>query len=210
MKASAKRNIVRWLHIGVGSVIATYIYSPWSEIPAFQLFTKAIVIPLTILSGLWLWKGHLLKRAFNKPGVAGLLIILVISTALLSMTSSHSGNPALTLKINGVKDGGTLFVNFCTQPSEWSANGKYHYKFSSPIKGGNTFTITDIPSGVYAVAIFQDNNGNGKLDKNFFGVPKEPFAFSNNIVPKLSTPGFDECKFQFAKEGQILSINIIN
>ena len=65
MKSSTKRKVVRWLHIGAGSNIATYIYSPWSQIPSFQIFTKALVIPLTVLSGLWLWKGHLLRRAFN-------------------------------------------------------------------------------------------------------------------------------------------------
>lgn len=65
MKSSSKRNAIRWLHIAVGSVIATYIYSPWGQDPTFQLATKAIVIPLTILSGLWLWKGHLLRRKFN-------------------------------------------------------------------------------------------------------------------------------------------------
>lgn len=66
MKSSTKRNVVRWLHIVVGSVIATYIYSPWGQDPTFQLATKTIVIPLTILSGVWLWKGHLLRKSFKK------------------------------------------------------------------------------------------------------------------------------------------------
>jgi hypothetical protein len=66
MKSSAKRKVVRWLHIGAGGVIATYIYSPWGAMPAFQIAIKAIVIPLIILSGLWLWKGHLLRKYFGK------------------------------------------------------------------------------------------------------------------------------------------------
>lgn len=66
MKSSAKRNLVRWLHIAVGSIIAIYIYSPLGQDPAFQLTTKAMVIPLTILSGLWLWKGHLLRGLLKK------------------------------------------------------------------------------------------------------------------------------------------------
>lgn len=65
MKSSTKRNVVRWLHIVVGSIIAAYIYSPWGLDPTFQMATKAVVIPLTILSGLWLWKGHLLRRKTN-------------------------------------------------------------------------------------------------------------------------------------------------
>lgn len=210
MKSSTKRNAVRWLHIGVGSIIATYIYSPWGEIASFQLITKAIVIPLTILSGLWLWKGHLLKRFWGKPSNVGLGVIVLLCSALAAVSFKPNTNATLTLKINDVKHSGTLYVNFCTQSEEWSANGKYHYKFANPTKGANTFNITNIPSGTYAVAIFQDNNGNGKLDENMFGAPKEPFAFSNNIVPKFSTPDFEDCKFQFSKEGQVLSINLLN
>lgn len=66
MKASGKRNLVRWVHIAVGGIIATYIYSPIGEIFFFQVLTKAVIIPLTILSGLWLWKGHLLRRQLAK------------------------------------------------------------------------------------------------------------------------------------------------
>jgi uncharacterized protein (DUF2141 family) len=210
MKNSTKRNVARWLHIGVGSIIATYIYSPWGELAAFQFFTKAIVIPLTIISGLWLWKGHLLKCSFSKPGNIGLGTILILGFALVTMSFVQKNNPKLTLKINDVKYPGTLYVNFCTHSGEWSANGKYNYKFANPSKGTNTFAITNIPTGTYAVAIFQDNNGNGKLDENLFGAPKEPFAFSNNVVPKFSTPGFDDCKFQLLNEGQVLSINLLN
>lgn len=66
MKATTKRNIVRWIHIVVGSIIATYIYSPWGQNQLFQLAIKAVIIPLTILSGLWLWKGYLLRKYFKK------------------------------------------------------------------------------------------------------------------------------------------------
>jgi len=62
MKVAQQRNLFRWLHIIAGSIIATYIYSPWAEISLFQILTKFVVIPLLILTGMWLWKGHLLRR----------------------------------------------------------------------------------------------------------------------------------------------------
>lgn len=210
MKTLAKRNAVRWLHIGVGSIIATYIYSPWGEIPAFQVFTKAVVIPLTILSGIWLWKGHLLKPFFSKTSSASLGTVLLFSASLSAVSFMPGPNPKLTLKINDVKHQGMLYVNFCTDKSEWSAKGKYSYRFANPTKGSNTSTISNIPVGTYAVAIFQDNNGNGKLDENMFGAPKEPFAFSNNIVPRFSAPKFEQCHFEFSADGQVLSINLLN
>jgi uncharacterized protein (DUF2141 family) len=210
MNSLTKRNVLRWIHLGVGSVIATYIYSPWGEVTTFQIFTKFVAVPLTVITGLWLWKGHFLRRFFNKQNNIRLGLIVLLCSAFVAMRFKPETQSKIILKINDVEQQGTLYVNFCTQPDEWSANGKYHYKFATPTKGTNIFTITNIPTGMYAVAIFQDNNGNGQLDENIFGVPKEPFAFSNNIIPKFSTPDFEDCKFQYAKDGQVLSINLLN
>lgn len=80
MKHSVKRNVVRLLHLSVGSVIATYIYSPWGEIPAFQIATKAAIIPLTVLSGLWLWKGHVLRDFSLKKINLSIFLVMVFFT----------------------------------------------------------------------------------------------------------------------------------
>jgi|TARA_B110000438_G_C15444317_1_gene491784 uncharacterized protein (DUF2141 family) len=54
---------------------------------------------------------------------------------------------------------------------------------------------TEIPDGEYAIAFFIDTNGNKKLDKNFLGIPKEQFGFSNNAMGTLSAPTFEQAKF---------------
>lgn len=51
-----------------------------------------------------------------------------------------------------------------------------------------------LPQGSYAAAIYQDANDNGKLDKNWLGIPKENYGFSNNARPMFSAPAFDDCK----------------
>lgn len=56
--------------------------------------------------------------------------------------------------------------------------------------------------GEYAVALYQDLNSNGQIDKKLFGIPKEPYGFSNNIRPRLATPRFDECKVSVRENGQ--------
>lgn len=78
MKTSTQRNFIRGLHIAVGSIIATFIYSPFGQDSNFQLFTKAVIIPLTILSGIWLWKGHLIKKYF-KPSPKTMILLLCMS-----------------------------------------------------------------------------------------------------------------------------------
>jgi len=54
----------------------------------------------------------------------------------------------------------------------------------------------EIPDGEYAIAFFIDANGNKKLDKNFLGIPKEQFGFSNNAMGTLSAPSFEQAKFK--------------
>ena len=57
---------------------------------------------------------------------------------------------------------------------------------------------TEISDGEYAIALFIDTNGNKKLDKNFFGIPKEQFGFSNNAMGTLSAPTFEQAQFKVA------------
>jgi uncharacterized protein (DUF2141 family) len=75
----------------------------------------------------------------------------------------------------------------------------------------NEVTIEfEVPYGDYAVAVSHDLNGNGKLDKNLFGYPKEPFGFSNNYKPKLSSPDFSDCKFSYTQQSNSIMIKLID
>lgn len=66
-----------------------------------------------------------------------------------------------------------------------------------------------IPPGQYAIVTFHDENGNGKFDENFLGIPKEGFAFSNNVRPRLSKPNFGQCKFDYKDGDQTVTIKMI-
>lgn len=57
------------------------------------------------------------------------------------------------------------------------------------------FDFEDLSDGIYAFAVFQDLNDNGKLDTKKFGIPVEPFAFSNNALGKFGPPKFSEAGF---------------
>lgn len=57
-------------------------------------------------------------------------------------------------------------------------------------------SLTDLPSGKYVLALFQDVNDNGKLDTNFLGIPKEPYAFSRSPKVKWRAPKYEEVVFE--------------
>jgi uncharacterized protein (DUF2141 family) len=62
----------------------------------------------------------------------------------------------------------------------------------------------NLPENDYAIAVFHDENGNGKLDKNFFGIPKEPYGFSGNSTG-LTPPSFSEASTTLTTD----NINIV-
>jgi uncharacterized protein (DUF2141 family) len=70
-------------------------------------------------------------------------------------------------------------------------------------------TFRDVPQGVYAVSVRHDENSNGKLDKNFVGIPKEGYGASNNPAKKRRAPQFDEAKFSLNAAEQTIDIKLI-
>jgi uncharacterized protein (DUF2141 family) len=72
-----------------------------------------------------------------------------------------------------------------------------------------TIVLKKLPEGNYAIAIFQDLNGNGLLDKRGMGVPAEPFGFSNDARGKYGPPKFKNASFSFPDENDI-QITLVN
>ncbi len=65
MREATKRIIVRWVHIVFSIPIIGYIYSPFEELPKYAPVVRKVAIPAIIISGLWMWKGHLVRRLFG-------------------------------------------------------------------------------------------------------------------------------------------------
>jgi len=77
MKEATKRSIFRWIHIICGIPILGYIYDSPSDTPYYAHSIRCGFLPVLVLSGLWMWKGHVVRRLFSKrpakPDVAAKL-----------------------------------------------------------------------------------------------------------------------------------------
>lgn len=58
-------------------------------------------------------------------------------------------------------------------------------------------SFTGLPAGNYAVAILHDENDDQKMNTNFFGIPKEGYGFSNNVMGTFGPPSFSRACFSF-------------
>jgi uncharacterized protein (DUF2141 family) len=68
-------------------------------------------------------------------------------------------------------------------------------------------TLHDLPSGTYALAVFDDLNGNGVLDTNMIGIPVEPWGFSNDSVSAIGgQPSFEQAAFVVNEPGAKISV----
>ncbi len=69
MSSAAKRSILRSIHLVLSIPIIGYIYSPFENLPQYAGPTRYVFFPAMVLSGLLMWKGHLLRRLFSGKAV---------------------------------------------------------------------------------------------------------------------------------------------
>ena len=65
------RTIFRWIHIVFAIPILGYIYSPFDRLPSYAFKTRFVFVPVMVLSGLWMWKGHAVRRLFSRRSATG-------------------------------------------------------------------------------------------------------------------------------------------
>ncbi len=72
MKQATVRTIFRWIHIVFGIPVLGYIYDSPADTLYYAWVIRFVAIPLIVLSGLWMWKGHVLRRFFSNSRAMGL------------------------------------------------------------------------------------------------------------------------------------------
>jgi uncharacterized protein (DUF2141 family) len=80
----------------------------------------------------------------------------------------------------------------------------------APIQNNKAVIIFEsLPPGEYAVSVFHDENKNGKMDTNFFGIPKEGVGASNDAKGHFGPPHYKDAKFVFSGNNMSITINIV-
>ncbi|PLK27083.1 DUF2141 domain-containing protein [Novosphingobium sp. TH158] len=62
--------------------------------------------------------------------------------------------------------------------------------------------------GVYAIALYHDENANGKIDRSGLGLPTEGFGFTNNPTTIMSLPAFSSVRLNIPKPGLVTRIRM--
>jgi len=99
-----------------------------------------------------------------------------------------------------------LFAGADGFPSDPSKAGK---TAKSKIENGQAVCMfAGLVPGDYAVSVFHDENGNGKLDRNFIGMPKEGVGASNDAAGNFGPPKYDDARFHYVGGRSVLAIHV--
>jgi len=78
-----------------------------------------------------------------------------------------------------------------------------------PLNGGKVVHVfRGLAPGRYAVSLYHDENGNGKFDFTWIGLPDEGFGFSNGATAGLSAPDFDEAAVEVGEPATMIAIKL--
>ena len=141
------------------------------------------------------------------------ILLLSALLVLVGAPCSASDPPAtatLTIKVTGLRNhkGELIFGVFKSAegfPNEKAKSVNWQVK---PADAENlTFTV-QLPPGRYSGSVLHDENRNGKMDFNSFGVPIEGYGVTNNPKPKLRKATFDEARFTLPSDGATLTISV--
>ena len=135
--------------------------------------------------------------------------LLVFITCLFFNTSTETHDLSITID-NIEHIGGSIEIGLFNNGEKFLEEGEAYRSISVNVqKSSEKVIIKNLPKGTYAISLYHDKNSNGKCDRNFFGIPKEPYAFSNNFRPKLSAPTFKDCEFTLTSD-HTLKIDLLN
>lgn len=142
-------------------------------------------------------------------------LTLMLSFALLLGSAGVDQLGTLNITITNIPAGqGEILLGLISEENKegFPENSKiFTKKAAAPVTGTEvTIVIKDIPPGTYAFSLLHDTNGNKQMDKSFFGLPEEGYAFSNNFKPTLSAPDFEDCAFTIKAGSNEQSVKLIH
>jgi uncharacterized protein (DUF2141 family) len=122
-------------------------------------------------------------------------------SALIVPVAALAGD--LTIDVAGITpDRGRIYVAIYDRADSFPISGRQLVgQVLDPTDRHLTVHFKDLPPGQYAAVAYQDANGNGKLDKNFLGIPKEPYGFSNGARGSVGPPEFSEAAVTLNPDG---------
>lgn len=126
-----------------------------------------------------------------------------LAAAFTLTAAPASADPAgsnLTLTFETGAETGAVMVALFDSEAAYESGQPVRHTRLDVAAGERVAAFADLPAGEYAAKAFHDVDGDGTMDVNPFGMPTEPYAFSNNAVGNMGPARWDRA--HFAVEGE--------
>ncbi len=124
-----------------------------------------------------------------------LFVAFLLTTASLTAQTTCR----LTLEVVGMKEKkGNLLISVYNSAEDYLK--KPVKTLTTPVDALTKCIMLQLESGTYAVVVYQDENANGRIDRNFFHLPTEPSGFSRDARPKFGPPRYKPASFTLSED----------
>lgn len=121
-------------------------------------------------------------------------LLAVMSVFLAGSSAADPAKARLTITVTDIREHRGALMIAVFDEAGYGAD-KAVAGLSVPVAGDTAATTVDLPPGRYGIKMFHDVDGDGKMGTNPFGMPIEPFAFSNNAPAQFGPATWDAAAF---------------
>lgn len=144
------------------------------------------------------WIFVLSKETNNMQNNITIIVLVLLSFTAVTAQETQSQDIVVKM-VNLDNNKGKVFIALYN--SESTFLGKEYMLITSKIENNEcTITFKNVPTGTYAISLFHDENSNGIMDTNLFGIPKEDYGFSNNAKGFMGPAKWEDSKFEITNK----------
>lgn len=127
---------------------------------------------------------------------------------LFTLFGAQLNAAELTVRLTNAPDDGELVFQVYDAADKFRDFRDPAQTIAVPAQGDGDYFLPDVDGDNIALLVYHDENTNGRIDKNFIGIPREPLALSNNYRPK-GPPSYSRANFDLLREdGQIVDMQM--
>jgi uncharacterized protein (DUF2141 family) len=116
-------------------------------------------------------------------------LVHVACIAAMAVASAAAQAHDLTVEVLGARsDKGSVDGALYADAGSWMKHSLQGER--APAGAKTVLVYRNLQPGSYAVSVFHDENGNGKLDSNIAGIPTERYGFSRDAHGRMAAPSF--------------------
>ena len=136
--------------------------------------------------------------------------LLFANVGLLGALAIGASAGTLEVRVTDLRStAGNVMVAVVDSEAGWKDRAPAVAQLILPVREGEiAFTLDALKQGQYAIRVFHDQNGNGELDSNLLGMPREPWGFSNDATGAFGPPRWSDARFSLEGDGARQTIRL--